>query len=184
MRRSIALLALLAAAPLAAQSAGSSAAAGMPSKQVMAETWNRTRDNTLRYLRAAPDSMLGFRTTPGVRTYGEQVVHAVESNVEIVGLALRGRQPAPPAAMSGDARLRSKQALLDYVAWGYDQVLAMLNEATPARLTSDTTLFGSRRAMPRWRWIEGAREHDAFTLGQTVPYLRMNGVTPPEFREF
>ena len=183
----VALLSPVFVRPAAAQAAAAAAGpAAMPSKPVMVEMWNRTRDNTVRYLRAAPDSMMGFRTTPGVRTYAEQVVHAVESNLEIVGMSLGRRAPAPPAAAGSDqaARLRSKEALLAYVTWSYDQVVAMLNDATPARLAGDTTLFGARRAMPRWRWIEGSREHDAFTLGQTVPYLRMNGVTPPEFKEF
>jgi len=182
MRRPITLLALLAAAPLGAQGARPPSAP-MPSKQVMVESWGRTRDNMLRYVRAAPDSMLGFRPTPGVRTFAEQVVHAVDSDVEIVGLAVRGRQPARPAGDSA-APLRSKQALIAYVEWGYGQVTGLLTDAPDARLTSDTALFGMRKSMPRWRWAEGAREHDAFTLGQMVPYLRLNGVTPPEFREF
>ena len=183
MRRSIVLLSLLAAAPLAAQGARTSAGTpGAPSKQAMTESWIRTRDNMLRYVRVAPDSMLGFRATPGVRTFAEQVVHAVESDVEIVSMA-RGR-PQPRPTGDAAARLRGKQALLEYVTWGYEQVSKLLAETPDARFATDTTLFGARRAMPRWRWLEGAREHDAFTLGQMVPYLRMNGVTPPEFREF
>ena len=63
-------------------------------------------------------------------------------------------------------------------------LLSLLAETPDARFATDTTLFGARRAMPRWRWLEGACEQHAFTLGQMVPYLRMNGVTPPEFREF
>ena len=33
----------------------------------------------LRYLDAAPDSMLGYRPVPGVRTFAEQIEHALES---------------------------------------------------------------------------------------------------------
>jgi hypothetical protein len=35
-----------------------------------------------------------------------------------------------------------------------------------------------------WRWVSTALEHTTWTLGQTVPYLRANGVTPPQYLPF
>jgi hypothetical protein len=43
-------------------------------------------------------------------------------------------------------------------------------------------LFDQRR--PRWQWLEVAREHAIWTLGATVPYLRLHGVTPPAYLAF
>jgi hypothetical protein len=32
--------------------------------------------------------------------------------------------------------------------------------------------------------VDGTLEHGTWTLGQVVPYLRMNGVTPPSYLPF
>lgn len=44
----------------------------------------------LRYFDAAPDSMLGFRPTPGVRTFAEQIEHASRSDAGIAHFAITG----------------------------------------------------------------------------------------------
>jgi hypothetical protein len=31
-------------------------------------------------------------------------------------------------------------------------------------------------------WLVLAREHSSWTLGQVVPYLRLNGAKPPEYQ--
>src|SRR4051812_10112130 len=42
----------------------------------------------LRYIDAAPDSMLGFRPTKGVRTYAQQIEHAAGADALIAHLAI------------------------------------------------------------------------------------------------
>ena len=48
------------------------------------------RGAVLRYIDAAPDSMLGFRPTKGVRTFAEQIEHAAGSDALIAQLAITG----------------------------------------------------------------------------------------------
>ena len=50
----------------------------------------------LRYIDAAPDSMLGFRPTKGVRTFAEQIEHAAGSDALIAHLAITGSSKVPP----------------------------------------------------------------------------------------
>jgi hypothetical protein len=49
-------------------------------------------------------------------------------------------------------------------------------------MSAEAELFGMKRT--GWKWVVGVQEHTAWTLGQTVPYLRMNGVTPPSYLPF
>ena len=189
MRHAAAALALVAvsslpAAPTAARAqraAPPSSAAGMPARAVMLEDIERSRQNVLKYLEAAPDSALGYRPTPGVRTLAEQIEHAAGANVFVVSTAWR--LPRSPAA-AGDtaARRRSKVLMRAYVNESYDTFAGYVRAATPAQLGARTTFAGLTKT--GWRWVAGALEHATFTLGQTVPYLRAHGVTPPSYLPF
>ena len=74
------------------------------------------------------------------------------------------------------AKLRARAA--QYLSW----ILATLAETTDEELTPEQPLAGG--SMPRWRWNMTALQHSAWTLGQLVPYLRLNGRTPPMFTPF
>ena len=63
-----------------------------------------------------------------------------------------------------------------------DHTLQMLRALSDAAMTEEITMFGNK--MPRYRALMELLDHFPWTLGQTVPYLRMNGVTPPEYTPF
>ena len=154
-------------------------AAQAPPKETILADWQRTRTNLLTYIDIAPDSMLGFRPTPGVRTYAEQFAHIVESDINVAALAIRGLAQSP--VLGDSARyLHNKVALHVYVATAYDYVLAAIREATPAQLGRVSSMYRQPEA-PAWRWLELGHEHSIWTFGQVIAYLRLNGVTPPPY---
>jgi hypothetical protein len=59
-------------------------------------------------------------------------------------------------------------------------VLTLLRKATPATLTKSISVW-KQPEQPTWVWLTLSHEHSVWTLGQTVPYLRLNGVTPPAY---
>lgn len=152
-----------------------------PSRFAMVGEWEHQKKHALQVVDVAPDSMLGFRTTPGVRTFAEQIEHAAGAAAYIVGDALGVK---PPADLQGDKAvyLTSKAALRSQTAKFYDFVIATLNATPESKLLGDATVFGAPK--PAWLWVATAHSHGAWTLGQTVPYLRMNKVTPPAFAPF
>lgn len=140
----------------------------------------RQRKNVLDYVNIAPDSMLGFRTTPGVRSYAQQIHHTAAATAMIIGNVL-GAQPM--AAQADTARLfTNKAALRDFVTASYDYAIKAVRDAQPQAFMAEKTMFGMTRTGTRW--VQGALEHGTWTLGQTVPYLRMNKVTPPSYLPF
>ena len=140
----------------------------------------RQRKNLLDYVNVAPDSMLRFRATPGVRTYAQQIHHAASVVPYLVGTGLGAALPAEP---TDTARLFSnKAALRDYVNASYDYAVKTVRDAQPQAFMAEKTIFGMTRNGTRW--VHGALEHATWTLGQTVSYLRMNGVTPPNYLPF
>jgi len=137
--------------------------------------WLRNRRNTLSYVDAIPDSALGFRPTPGARTFAEQFDHIASTNLEVAARALKGATQVPNL---GDSTkyLHDKAALKAYVSATYDYVLEALTKATPTDLAKKSAMYGQPPAAAR-RWLE----HSVWTLGQVVPYLRLNRVQPPSY---
>jgi uncharacterized damage-inducible protein DinB len=141
--------------------------------------WQRNRSTVLAYIDAMPDSATGFRPTPGVRSFAEQFDHIVSTNLAVAAVALRGEKAVP---VLGDTTvyLHNKAALRRYAAATYDYFLKALQEAKPAQLSRPVALFG-QKPQPAIRLAALSFEHAVWTLGQVVPYLRLNGVTPPEY---
>ena len=164
-------LASLAASPLAAQI----------SRASLIDVVKVHKAAVLRYIDAAPDSMLGFRPTPGVRNFAEQIEHAAGSDALIVHLAITGSDKVPPL---GDPKvyLKDKAALKVYAAAAMDHTITMLNGLSDAAMSEEIVQFGHK--VPRYRALMELLDHFPWTLGQTVPYLRLNGVTPPEYTPF
>jgi len=135
----------------------------------------------LRYIDAAPDSMLGFRPTKGVRNFAEQIEHAAGSDALIAHLAITGSMKVPPMGDSA-VYLHNKAALKVYAAAAMDHTIAMLRGVSDAAMQEDIVQFGAH--VTRGRALMELLDHFPWTLGQTVPYLRLNGVTPPAYSPF
>jgi uncharacterized damage-inducible protein DinB len=142
--------------------------------------WVRNRLAVLAYIDAMPDSATGFRPTPGVRTLAQQFDHIVSTNLDVAAVALRGLKTTP---VLGDTAvyLHDKAALRKYAATTYDYFLIALKDATPAQLQRPVAMYG-QPPQPAVRLAALAFEHSVWTLGQVVPYLRLVGVTPPEYK--
>jgi hypothetical protein len=141
--------------------------------------WHRNRTTVLAYIDAMPDSATGFRPTPGVRTFAQQFDHIVSTNLEVAAVALRGLKAAPTLADSA-VYLHDRAALRRYAESTYDYMLDALRHASPAQLRRPVAMYG-QPPQPAVRLAALSFEHAVWTLGQLVPYLRLNGVTPPEY---
>ena len=155
--------------------ASSALAQGAPA--ALLADWQRDKANVLAYVDAMPESAMAFRPTPGVRNFAQQFEHIVSTNVDVAAHLLQ--QPAP--ALGDSAQFfHHKAALRAYVAATYDYVLSAMNRATTAQWNQSGPMYGQPAQLPA-RWFELAHEHSIWTLGQVVPYLRLNGVTPPGY---
>lgn len=142
--------------------------------------FQRNRDAVLAYIDAMPDSASDYRPTPGVRTFAGQFDHIVSTNLEVAAVALRGLK-APPALGDTAVYLHNKAALRRYAGATYDYFLKSLQQAKPEQLQRRVAMYG-QPPQPAIRLAALAFEHSVWTLGQLVPYLRLNGVTPPEYK--
>ena len=149
-------------------------------KQQLVEDWERQRANMLAYIDAMPDSAMGFRPTPGVRDFAQQIQHAVSTNLEVAAMALKGLKDAPFTIDS--TQLHQKAALHDYADRVYGFLLDALKSSTPSQLLKTSSVY-NLPPQSTARWLTLSYEHAVWTLGQTIPYLRLNGVTPPAYKQ-
>ena len=136
----------------------------------------------LRYLDAAPDSMLGYRPVPGVRTFAEQIEHAAWGNAYIAHTAITGSDKVPSFGDADKSYLKTKAALRTYSIAAMDHTMEMLRALADGAMTEPITQFGKQ--LPRYRALMELLDHFPWTLGQTVVYLRENGVKPPTYTPF
>jgi hypothetical protein len=136
----------------------------------------------LRLIDVAPDSMLGFRPTPGVRSFAEQIEHAAGSDALIAHLIITGGMGGMPALGDSTVYRRNKAALREFAGKSMDHAVEMISGLSDADMTKEVVIFGN--TLPRFRALMLLLDHFPWTLGQTVPYLRLNGVTPPAYSPF
>ena len=156
------------------------ATARAQTKQQLVDDWQRQRSNMLAYIDAMPDSAMSFHPTPGVRDFAQEIQHAVSTNLEVAAMALRGLKEAPFTIDS--TQLHEKAALHEYADRAYGFLLDALRSATPSQLLKQSSVY-HLPPQSAARWLTLSYEHAVWTLGQTVPYLRLNGVTPPTYKQ-
>ena len=171
------LIGLLAASPLASQ-APSPVASQTPSLRDGAlRDWTSQRDMLVKISAALPQDKFSFRPTPAQRTWGEQILHIAQANVNQMG-RLGAKAPAPAIDMT----LTSPVAIMNALAASFDYGTRVLEEQTEATLvqgTGNTRFDQFMGPSTKVRVVYYVIGHTWDIYGQMVVYLRLNGITPP-----
>jgi len=136
--------------------------------------WQQQKDGLMKIAGAMPEDKFGYKPTAAQRTYGEQILHIAESNVDVFKL-MGATAPVPSF---GADRTKTKAQLLAALAASYDYGTAVLGEQTADTLgTVVNTSFAGPCTRSRLAWQMLAHSMDIY--GQMAVYLRLNGVVPP-----
>ena len=139
--------------------------------------WTSQRDMLVKIAAAMPEEKFGFRATPAQRTWGEQILHIAEANVNQMG-RLGSKVPAPRIDMKLTAPAEIKKALADSFDYG-TAVLKEQTDATIVQQAGSTRFDQSMGPSARLRVVYFVVGHTWDIYGQMVVYLRLNGITPP-----
>jgi len=164
----ITALTALFAAPLTAQNMTAA----------LADDFERQRGNVLGMVDAMPEAGLRSAPTEGVRDFAQQIEHLVQGNVGIIQSGYD--RPVAIAEMDAEVYLNSKEELKKFVNAGFDVVNEMVTSMSETEMSAEVELFGAS-VVEKWKLVQTAYEHAVWTLGATVPYLRLNGVSPPGY---
>ncbi len=145
--------------------------------------WTRAKDYTKEYIDAMPENGLGFKPTPEVRSFAEQMLHLAGGNYFFVNNVFGVPEPAAAKDLEKREDLKKDRAALNKaVADSYDFVIAQLRGVKAAQLDAPITMF--KMKMPLNTALLKAFEHQSHHRGQTTIYIRLKGVKPPNERLF
>lgn len=168
---------LVAAAATASAQAGR--AGGPPpcatlSCDILAD-WQRTAAQIIAIADRMPEDKWTFKPTPAQRTFGEQVLHIAQTDVNLIR-ALGGKTAAPAVdAGAAATKAASMAALRASFAYGEAVVKEFTDQQWLERING--LFMGPSVARLRVYYFDLAHTQDIY--GQMAVYLRLNNLTPP-----
>ena len=184
--RSIRLLCITAAIAIFQVAAVAQSEAKKPDNDKLAQivkevefNWKRAKKWTLDYVDAMPENAIGFKPTPEVRSFGEQMLHLAFWNFGLIEAAGGKANPYGKKQEELEKRedLKTKAAVRKVVEESYDNVLAAISGLDEAKLLEQVSFFNSK--LTRLMALSIALDHQTHHRGQTTLYLRLKGITPP-----
>jgi uncharacterized damage-inducible protein DinB len=159
----------------------SSVFAQFTQSQMVAE-WQRAKLYTKSYLDAMPEDGYGFKPTPEIRSFAQQMLHLADANYVFATVASDKPNPLGETLASSKINEKTvppkKEATTKAVMDSYDFVISTLQNMTPDQL-QETTKF-AKYDITRGGLFGKVFEHQTHQRGQTTIYLRLKGVTPPK----
>jgi dipeptidyl aminopeptidase/acylaminoacyl peptidase len=140
--------------------------------------WAAQKEGFINAADAMPADAFGYKSTPAQRSYGEQIMHVVQTNMLIMGL-LGGNTPAPMVNTKAVTKADVMTALRQSFEFG-DAVLKEFNDQQLNARVTPPPFMGPSAS--RLRLIYGSMQHTFDIYGQMVVYLRLNGIVPPASR--
>ena len=163
----------------------SSAFAQFTQSQLVAE-WQRAKAYTRTYLDAMPEDGYGFKPTPEIRSFAQQMLHLADENYVLATVASDKPNPIGESLASHDVNEKTvsptKEAVTKTVMDSYDWAISTLQSMTPAQFQEMIKV--GKHELTRSGLYGKAFEHQTHTRGQTTIYLRLKGVTPPREQLF
>ena len=137
--------------------------------------WQRTAQQIIAIADKMPEDKWGYKSTPAQRSYGEQVMHIVQTDVRFIG-ALGGKTPAPTIDANAAAnKAASMAALRQSFAYGEAVVKEFNDQQWLERIGG--MFMGPSVARLRVLYFDMGHSQDIY--GQMAVYLRLNGLVPP-----
>jgi uncharacterized damage-inducible protein DinB len=132
------------------------------------------RDFFIRAAEKMPDSAYGFRPSPDVRTFAQQVAHVADDQYNLCAPA-RG-ETRKAAYMAIENTLSRKADLVAALKQAFAYCDAAYDALTDA---SGAELMSSGKRKTRFEFLNWNLWHTWEHYGNIVVYLRMNGLVPP-----
>lgn len=145
-----------------------------PLSAALARSFATVADHIVASAEQFPEDKYGFRASPDVRTFAEEIAHVADAHFTYCS---RARNERSPQSGRSEGTLTEKAALVaklvESVAYCRDSYAAM----TDPMLTESYQL-GNATGIRAAALLTNAT-HDNEHYGKIVTYLRMNGLVPP-----
>jgi uncharacterized damage-inducible protein DinB len=139
--------------------------------------WTTQKDTLMKIATAMPEDKFGYKPTPPQRSYGEQILHVAEANVNQMR-RLASKETPPVIDMKAASRTVILKALEDSFNYGTAVIKAQTDQSM-LEGAAETRFDPYRGQSTRARVVSFVMGHTWDIYGQMVVYLRLNGITPP-----
>jgi len=123
----------------------SSSVFGQFTQSQMVAEWQRAKIYTKAYLDAMPEDGYGFKPTPEIRSFAQQMLHLADANYVFATVASDKPNPIGETLathnMNEKTASPTKESTIKAVMDSYDWVISALQNMTPDQL-QETTKFG------------------------------------------
>jgi uncharacterized damage-inducible protein DinB len=143
----------------------------------MLKEWQRAKTYTKAYLDAMPEEDYGFKPTPEIRSFAEQMLHLAWTNYFFASWA-SGESNAERQAAAEKTPAPAKEGTTKIVMDSYDFVISTLQGLTPDQL-NEILKRKNGDQLSKANVYGKAFEHQTHHRGQTTIYLRLKGIVPP-----
>ncbi|RZL18865.1 MULTISPECIES: DinB family protein [Pedobacter] len=148
----------------------------------VAKEWERAKAYTKEYLDAMPEKDYGYKPTPEMRSFADQMLHLAADNYVFTAAALGSKSPVGMDELEKTSD-KTKAAVTKNVVDSYDFAIAAIKKMSTKQLNEKVKLF-DRFELSREQAFEKGFEHQTHHRGQTTVYLRLAGTKPPQEKLF
>jgi uncharacterized damage-inducible protein DinB len=138
--------------------------------------WTSSKELSLAVANAMPDADYSFKASPGEMSFGEQMNHIAGANSHYCSAAAGTKGPLAGEKLSDN----SKAAAIKNLSAAYDYCIDSIKESSDASLQKSVSSGGNSTTPFELFW--GGFTHSAHHRGQAEVYLRLKGITPPEYK--
>ena len=148
----------------------------------MIKEWQRAKTYTRSYLDAMPEDGYGYKPTPEMRSFAQQMLHLADANYLFATVASGKPNPIGVTVQNHNVAEKTfsttKDSVTKTVMDSYDWMIGTLKDMTAAQMQETIDKFHNQD-ITRNEIFGKAFEHQTHHRGQTTVYLRLKGVTPP-----
>ena len=136
--------------------------------------WDRSRDYTFAVLRRMPPQHFHFRPTPDVWTFAQQLTHIADANL-MMAAPFWGEQ----REYVGAARDLERGPLVAHLEDSFAYVRGAFGSLWDDQVDDSVEFMGA--CVPKSELLYRILDHVTHHRGQTVVYLRLQGIDPPAY---
>jgi uncharacterized damage-inducible protein DinB len=126
-----------------------------------------------------PAEKYGYRPTPEQMTFGQLMVHIVQTNVALCSGISGTTGPFTPDELKKFSETDPKETLVGAIKRSFDYCTESLARLTDARLAEEATMFGRPSGRSRGAALITIAADWADHYSTAASYLRLNGILPP-----
>ncbi len=146
--------------------------------------WKTSRELTLAVANAMPAESYGFKPVPQEMSFGQLMDHIAVADLGACAQASGSQRPTIPADIAASikdqkAPVPGKAAIIAFLGDTFSFCDKAVESMTPDKLNA--VVGPANRKMTGFEWLWAYFTHTAHHRGQAEVYLRLKGITPPEY---